>query len=302
MADLSMEDYCPHCDYYDSSIGVCSEIHENVQSYPKKFIEKCGGKLFKGDSSKIPAQETNQKDNLKSAPNKLYTSPNNSEALLEAKGIMTELHIYENKIHIKFGGKMGSGAIGKLASMSIANLALNKIDKEFLYSEINAILFNVKGSGAGRIDFIFNGDTLPQGKHKRSNYAIDFSDLQKKKFAEARTLLTRKFKSAKPENGKAENEDYVIDCAKCGSLVVNSIQSCPACQAEITTDAEKRDTIKKGDDLQKFTKHIGIGLLVLLFGIFATAIAEHTIWYGAIIFGGLEFLFGLLGWIVRKMS
>ncbi|MFZ5515491.1 MAG: hypothetical protein ACOY90_02560 [Candidatus Zhuqueibacterota bacterium] len=239
---------------------------------------------------------------MKHAPEKPQSSPNNSEPLLIAKGMLTELHIYENKIQIKTGG---SGAIGKLTSGLLnltSNLIPNKIDKEFLFSEIKAILFNVKGSGAGSIDFILSSDTLQKGKHKRSLYAIDFTDLQKKKFAEARTLLTRKFKSAKPENGKAENEDYVIDCAKCGSLVVNSIETCPACQSEITTNVEKRDVIKKGDDLQKFTKHIGIGLSILLLGIFATAIAEHTIWIGAIIFGGLEFLFGLLGWIVRKTS
>lgn len=300
MANLSMEDYCPHCDHFDSSIGVCSELHENVQSYPKKFKEKCGGKLFKGDTSKIPAQETIQNDNLIQVPDTSQTSPNNSEPLLIAKGIMMELHIYENKIHIKSGG---SGAIGKLTT-GVLNLlpTPTKIDKEFLFDEINAILFNVKGSGAGNIDFIFNSDAIPQGKHKRSPYAIDFSDLRKKKFAEARTLITQKFKSAKPENGKAENEDYVIDCAKCGSLVVNSIETCPACQSEITTDAEKRAEIKKGDDLQKFTKRIGIGLLVLLPGIFATAVAEHTIWIGAIVVGGYMFLSGLLGWIVRKMS
>lgn len=297
-----MEDYCPHCDHFDSSIGVCSELHENVQSYPNKFAQKCGGKLFKGDTSKIPDQETIQNNNLKHTPDKVQPSPNNSEPLLIANGMITELHIYENKIHIKSGG---SGAIGKLTSGLLnltSNLIPNKIDQEFLFSEIKAILFSVKGSGAGSIDFIFSSDTPPKGKHKRSPYAIDFTDLQKKKFAEARTLLTQKFKSAKPENGKAENEDYVIDCAKCGSLVVTSIETCPACQSEITTDAEKRDVIKKGDDLQKFTKHIGIGLIILLLGIFATAVAENRIFIGAIIFGGLEFLFGLLGWIVRKMS
>lgn len=44
--DLNWENFCIKCVYYDKSIGVCSEIHENVRSYPKKFLNKCNGKYF----------------------------------------------------------------------------------------------------------------------------------------------------------------------------------------------------------------------------------------------------------------
>jgi uncharacterized membrane protein YhaH (DUF805 family) len=44
---LHWENYCLFCDEYESGIGVCSKIHENVRSYPKKFINKCNGKFFK---------------------------------------------------------------------------------------------------------------------------------------------------------------------------------------------------------------------------------------------------------------
>ncbi len=44
---LLWENYCLFCDEYESGIGVCSKIHENVRSYPKKFINKCNGKFFK---------------------------------------------------------------------------------------------------------------------------------------------------------------------------------------------------------------------------------------------------------------
>lgn len=59
MSNISMEDYCPHCENFDANIGVCSEIKENVRSYPKKFIIKCSGKYYKGDNDKIPHNNFN---------------------------------------------------------------------------------------------------------------------------------------------------------------------------------------------------------------------------------------------------
>jgi len=47
------KDYCPKCNNFDSSLGVCATIHENVRNYPKKFVKECNGKFFKEDPNKI---------------------------------------------------------------------------------------------------------------------------------------------------------------------------------------------------------------------------------------------------------
>jgi len=38
--------YCVKCKNYDSTFGTCSQIHDNVKNYPKKFSIKCNGKFF----------------------------------------------------------------------------------------------------------------------------------------------------------------------------------------------------------------------------------------------------------------
>jgi RNA polymerase subunit RPABC4/transcription elongation factor Spt4 len=37
---------CENCEHYDSSLKVCSYLHFNVESYPKKYDQKCNGKYF----------------------------------------------------------------------------------------------------------------------------------------------------------------------------------------------------------------------------------------------------------------
>jgi len=232
-----------------------------------------------------------------------------SKALLKAKGTNFELHIYEDKIHIKSGGDLG-GAIGKLVPISPGKLMPNKfkIDKEFLYSDIKAILFKDAGNfGIGYLDFIFVNDKISKGKQKRSKYAIIFNDRQSKKMTEAKKLISQKLKTIKVEKDNSDQvenqlDDKFIDCVKCGSLIDRTIDICPSCGAEITTDSAKRNEIIKGADLQKFSKHIAIGLIIILIGIFATAISETRIFIGAIVIGGLEFLYGFLGWIIRKLN
>ena len=49
--NLNWEDYCPFCIHYDSSVGVCSEIHENVRNYSKRFAKKCNSKYFEKDEN-----------------------------------------------------------------------------------------------------------------------------------------------------------------------------------------------------------------------------------------------------------
>jgi len=49
--DLTWEEYCPTCFYYDSQLGACSEIHENIRSYPNRF-NKCNGKYYELDKDK----------------------------------------------------------------------------------------------------------------------------------------------------------------------------------------------------------------------------------------------------------
>ncbi|HEY0087745.1 MAG TPA: hypothetical protein VGB37_02815, partial [Candidatus Lokiarchaeia archaeon] len=66
-------DYCSHCYHYETSIGVCNEIHENVRSYPKIFIQKCNGNFFKNDITKAVQnkedfiEENTVKENLTNA-------------------------------------------------------------------------------------------------------------------------------------------------------------------------------------------------------------------------------------------
>jgi len=37
---------CFKCIHFQSNIGVCTKFHFNVESYPKKFEKKCGGKYL----------------------------------------------------------------------------------------------------------------------------------------------------------------------------------------------------------------------------------------------------------------
>lgn len=54
----SFEDYCPRCVYFEMDTGACTEIHENVRRYPKHFVKKCNGKLFKNDPDRIPGSQS----------------------------------------------------------------------------------------------------------------------------------------------------------------------------------------------------------------------------------------------------
>jgi len=42
----SLMQFCSKCKHYDRNNGICSQIHENVKSYPQKFNKKCAGKHF----------------------------------------------------------------------------------------------------------------------------------------------------------------------------------------------------------------------------------------------------------------
>jgi len=46
---IHWDDYCPLCNNYNPATGACSEIHENVQNYTSKFLDKCSGKYFLGN-------------------------------------------------------------------------------------------------------------------------------------------------------------------------------------------------------------------------------------------------------------
>lgn len=37
---------CPRCQHYARASGCCSQIHENIRSYPNKFYKKCNGLYF----------------------------------------------------------------------------------------------------------------------------------------------------------------------------------------------------------------------------------------------------------------
>jgi tetratricopeptide (TPR) repeat protein len=46
------EDYCPICKNYKEADGICYELKENIQRYPKRFMKLCGGKFFRKDLDK----------------------------------------------------------------------------------------------------------------------------------------------------------------------------------------------------------------------------------------------------------
>ena len=47
------EDFCPVCKNYKEADGICYELKENIQRYPKRFMKMCGGKFFKKDLDKF---------------------------------------------------------------------------------------------------------------------------------------------------------------------------------------------------------------------------------------------------------
>ena len=54
--------------------------------------------------------------------------PTGSQPKIIAKGAFSELHIYEDKIHIKSGGDLGLGKVGKLYTFIPGKIF--KIDKK----------------------------------------------------------------------------------------------------------------------------------------------------------------------------
>jgi len=42
----NLDERCQGCANYDNQSGVCSKIHENIKSYPQKFVKKCAGQYF----------------------------------------------------------------------------------------------------------------------------------------------------------------------------------------------------------------------------------------------------------------
>ena len=64
----SFEDYCPRCLYFEMDTGACNEIHENVRRYPKRFIKKCNGKLFKNDPDRSPGSQSDNQLNDEQEP------------------------------------------------------------------------------------------------------------------------------------------------------------------------------------------------------------------------------------------
>lgn len=86
--------YCPNCNNYDESSGVCSYIHENVLEYPEKFVKYCDGKylsLIKGKTIK-PVKESEISDEDESSLVSVFSS--NNDALFQlAKSILDDNRI-----------------------------------------------------------------------------------------------------------------------------------------------------------------------------------------------------------------
>jgi hypothetical protein len=49
--------YCYRCCYFESNSGVCTRIHENIKTYPKKFFAKCNREYFRLDQDKASMLE-----------------------------------------------------------------------------------------------------------------------------------------------------------------------------------------------------------------------------------------------------
>jgi len=57
---------CPMCVYYQGDMGICTELHFNVQGYQKGFAKKCDGRYYKNDPNKkinVVAAEAEPNDN-----------------------------------------------------------------------------------------------------------------------------------------------------------------------------------------------------------------------------------------------
>lgn len=86
--------YCPNCNNYDESSGVCSYIHENVLEYPDKFVKFCDGKylsLIKGKTIKpVKVSEIGDEDEAMLV---LVFSTNNNALFQVAKSLLDDNRI-----------------------------------------------------------------------------------------------------------------------------------------------------------------------------------------------------------------
>ena len=64
----------------------------------------------------------------------------------------------------------------------------------------------------------------------------------------------------------------------------------------LKSNGELSNYIKYGES-NKYIKHILIGGFIIFIGFLATDASEGYIFWGAIVFGGIELIFGLIGWI-----
>ena len=65
----SYKKYCPICIHFHVDSGICAKIHRKIPEYPKQFIKKCNGSLFKPDPNKPSGLSSSRdKENADSSP------------------------------------------------------------------------------------------------------------------------------------------------------------------------------------------------------------------------------------------
>jgi tetratricopeptide (TPR) repeat protein len=52
------QDFCPICTHFNENEGLCYQLKENITRYPKRFLKKCNGTLFKKDLTKYMRKQT----------------------------------------------------------------------------------------------------------------------------------------------------------------------------------------------------------------------------------------------------
>ena len=94
---------CMKCIHYEADTGSCTKIKENVKDYPKKFIKKCNGELFKGDPQKTPEdvllRQQDEAENMETPPN-LVELPIYANRLSDMTTIQIMLESMDIPFHI----------------------------------------------------------------------------------------------------------------------------------------------------------------------------------------------------------
>ncbi len=83
--------YCPNCNHFDESTGVCSYLHDNIKDYPASFIKLCNGEYLSLIKGKKIQSEYMINDDDEIIPEMITVyEENNSSVFQIAKTMLTQ--------------------------------------------------------------------------------------------------------------------------------------------------------------------------------------------------------------------